>query len=107
MGPAFLKKIGLLICTMLLSLSVFSIAHADIKTVDMNSENIEELQELPGIGSKKAQSIVDYRKDNSCFTALNDLVQVTGIKEKTVRKIQQKIDNGTLTVEYNNCPSQS
>ena len=40
--------------------------------------------ELRGIGMVKAQAIVDWRKENGPFKAVEDLVLVKGIGERTL-----------------------
>jgi len=55
--------------------------------VNINKANAETIAEsLNGIGLKKAQAIVLYRKENGAFKAANDLTNVKGIGEKTVNK---------------------
>jgi len=53
--------------------------------VDINSANVKELSTLNGVGPKKAESIVKYRKTH-CFKNVEDLSQVKGIGKKTIAK---------------------
>ena len=41
--------------------------------ININTAREDQLQMLPGIGASLAQRIVDYRKDNGPFKALEDL----------------------------------
>jgi len=53
--------------------------------VSINSADAPTLAaELKGIGEKKAQAIVNYRKQNGPFTNINDLENVKGISIKTI-----------------------
>jgi competence protein ComEA len=64
-------------------------ATADI--IDINSATTEQLQELPGIGQVVAQRIVTYRTEHGAFTSVEDLLQVKGIGQATLAKIQSRI----------------
>ena len=44
----------------------------------------QELETLPGIGEKKALTIVEYREANGPFRAVEELERVKGISERTV-----------------------
>ena len=55
--------------------------------VNINSADVSTLStELTGIGDKKAQAIVDYRKQNGPFTSVEGLQNVKGISAKTIEK---------------------
>ncbi len=47
--------------------------------------------ELKGIGDKKAQAIVEYRKQNGPFASVDDLQKVKGISVKTIEKNRQSL----------------
>ena len=60
-----------------------SISFAD--QVNINSASAEAIaQGVKGIGLKKAQAIVAYRKQHGPFKRIEDLAQVKGIGKKTV-----------------------
>ena len=56
--------------------------------ININTATADELGQLPGIGTVKAQSIIDYRNKNGKFTKIDDLTNVSGIGEKTLDKIR-------------------
>ncbi|KXI24447.1 ComEA family DNA-binding protein [Photobacterium sanguinicancri] len=56
-----------------------------LKAVNVNSASAKQLAEsLPGVGDKKAQAIVDYRKKNGKFKSAADLEKVPGLGQKSV-----------------------
>ena len=59
-------------------------------SVDINSAPKSELMQLKGIGKKKAEAIVVYRKSH-CFKSVDALVNVKGIGKKTLEKNREKI----------------
>lgn len=59
--------------------------------VDLNTAGLEQLDTLPGVGPVTAQAILDYREENGPFQAVDDLVNVYGIGEKTVEKLREYV----------------
>ena len=56
--------------------------------IDINKATIEQLAMLNGIGEKKALAIIEYREMNGDFVDLAELVNVKGIGENTLKKIE-------------------
>ena len=56
--------------------------------MNVNSAGVEQLALLPRIGPAVAQRIVAYREENGAFKALEDLMLVRGIGEKTFELIK-------------------
>ncbi len=55
--------------------------------IHINSADATMLMELPGIGEKKAQAILDYRTQNGPFQNVTDIVKVKGIGVKMLEKM--------------------
>ena len=60
--------------------------------IDLNSATASELETLPGIGTVKAQSILDYRQANGPYSSVDDLLAVSGIGPATVESIRDLVD---------------
>ncbi len=56
--------------------------------VDINSADVEELDELPEVGPATAEAIIEYRRANGSFTAVDELEGVPGIGPTTIQKIE-------------------
>ena len=61
-----------------------------IVLVNINTATKEELMSLPGIGERKADSIIEYRKSKT-FSSPEDIMNISGIKEAAFNKIKDKI----------------
>lgn len=59
--------------------------------VNINTASSTELQSLSGIGASKAQKIIAYRESNGAFKSVDDLTKVSGIGEKTLESIRDRI----------------
>ena len=55
--------------------------------VDINTADVEELDELPEVGPSTAQSIIDYRQSNGGFSSVDELEEIPGIGPTTLEKI--------------------
>ncbi len=56
----------------------------EIAPVNLNTATQAELETLPGIGPVTAQSILAWRADNGAFTAVEELLEVSGIGDATL-----------------------
>ena len=60
-------------------------------TVNINTAMLEELQTIKGIGKKKAEAILQYRKEHGAFRTKEDLLQVKGIGKKALEAIESQV----------------
>ncbi len=56
--------------------------------VNINTATVEQLSLLPGIGTKIAEEIVNFRKANGNFNSPEDLKKVKGVGDKKFEKIK-------------------
>ena len=97
----------LMVCLLSFSISTQAVEKAETKKVDqvtasvkveavnINIASADELAStLKGIGKKKAQAIIDFRKLHGPFAAAEELAQVKGIGEATIKK-----NKGLITVK--------
>ena len=59
--------------------------------VNLNTADVAGLQKLTGIGEKKAEQIIAYREQNGSFKKVEDLMQVSGIGEKTFASLKDQL----------------
>ncbi|NCU17476.1 helix-hairpin-helix domain-containing protein [Pallidibacillus pasinlerensis] len=59
--------------------------------VNINQADSTLLQTLPGIGPSKAEAIIEYRETNGPFKMIEDIMNISGIGEKTFEKLKNSI----------------
>ncbi|HSL21269.1 MAG TPA: helix-hairpin-helix domain-containing protein [Vicinamibacterales bacterium] len=77
-----------------LALAVFAtVASAQqAKTVvNLNTATSAQLQDLPGVGVKTAERIIEYRQKNGGFKKIEELMNVKGIGEKSFLKMKDRL----------------
>jgi competence protein ComEA len=55
--------------------------------VNINAATQSELEELPGVGPVTAAAILQWRQDNGPFSAVDELLEVSGIGEATLAEM--------------------
>ncbi len=59
--------------------------------VNINLADKTELMTITGVGEAKAEKIIDYREQNGGFKAIEDIMNIPGIKEGMFNKIKDQI----------------
>lgn len=59
--------------------------------VNINTATVDELVDLPSIGQKVAERIIQYRQKHGSFKTLEDLKTVRGIGDKVFEKVKPMI----------------
>ncbi len=59
--------------------------------INLNTADETQLMELPGIGASKAKSILSYRAEQGGFSSIEEIKNITGIKEGVYSKIRDYI----------------
>ncbi len=75
-----MKKI--LLSLLALAISAFAL--------DINTASAEEFVKVKGIGAKKAERIISYRKEHGKFNSVEELKNVKGIGDKIVAIIKNE-----------------
>lgn len=59
--------------------------------ININTADSTELQQLSGIGGKKAEKIIIFREENGLFQNIEEIMHVSGIGEKTFEALKDYI----------------
>jgi competence protein ComEA len=65
---------------------------SNVLKINVNTAGAAELTNLPGIGEKKAQAILEYRNLKGPFRKVSDLLNVKGIGTKMLQKIAPHVE---------------
>jgi competence protein ComEA len=59
--------------------------------VNVNTASVEELQLLPGVGERRAEQIVEMRKERGGFKSVDELTDVTGIGDSMLERMRDHV----------------
>lgn len=62
--------------------------------ININRATQAELESISGIGPKRAQAIIEYRRQNGNFSRVEDIMNVRGIGPKNFESIKDRITVG-------------
>ncbi len=66
----------------------------DGEIININTASAADLERLPGIGEKRAKDIIAYREEHGPFRMAEELTNVSGIGEVTLRGLIDYITVG-------------
>ena len=66
-------------------------AQEPIQKININTADIDKLQEIPGIGAVLAQRIIDFRNENGPFQTVTELTRVEGIGLDRLNQISEYV----------------
>ena len=69
----------------------WAVSQGSEKKININSATALELQELPRIGEKVSQRIVEFREKNGKFKKIEEIMKVEGIGEKVFLQLKNLI----------------
>lgn len=72
-------------------------ASRSAKCININFAPSRLLSTIPGIGSKTAGKIVNYRRMFGPFKNLNDLLSISGVTDQTIKLIKDKISFDSIS----------
>lgn len=78
---------------LLVLLAAFSLTFGAVPAfaaTDLNTASLAELQKVNGIGPKKAEAIIEYRKKTP-FKSVDDLDKVPGFGKATLDKVKPEL----------------
>ncbi|OLT15227.1 hypothetical protein BJF80_10065 [Serinicoccus sp. CUA-874] len=63
-------------------------AQAPTELLDLNTATQADLEELPDVGPVTAGRILQWREEHGAFTAVAELLEVSGIGERTLEQLE-------------------
>ncbi|GIN70999.1 competence protein ComEA [Bacillus sp. J14TS2] len=70
---------------------VDTMSSSNDEKVNINQADATELETISGIGPSKAATIIQYREENGLFKEIEELMNISGIGEKTFEKLKEQI----------------
>ena len=92
-GEMFKRKFFLIVLVVFLigPISVIQVSAGDVEKININTASAGELMQLKGVGPKYSAAIIAYREKNGPYKMPEDIMQVSGIGQKTFEKNREII----------------
>ncbi len=66
-------------------------SESEAPQVNLNTADLAGLQQLDGVGEKKAEKILAYRQEHGGFKSADELKNVNGFGDKTLERLKPQI----------------
>ncbi len=84
-----MRKFLVTLFTLVLLLAPVAVLSEEM--IDINAADAATLEQIDGIGEKKAQAIIDYRTEHGPFGSVDDITKVKGIGPATLEKNRDRL----------------
>jgi len=91
--------LGLIVAMTAIAAPTLTAVDDQVKKININTATLTELQQLPRIGEKIAQRIIEFRNQNGDFKKIEELLKVKGIGEQMFSRLKDKITVGEGSVK--------
>jgi len=84
-------NMGIRVPSLLFSLLVLPLIGAErapLRPIDLNSATVTELMQLPRVGAKTAERMVQFRKQHGGYRRIEEVMNVQGIGEKSFVRLR-------------------
>ena len=97
------RAAGALLLTFVVCTGMATAADKDVPAgkININTASVQQLATLPGVGEKLAARIVEYRQKAGTFKSVRELMNVRGIGEKNLAKLQPHLTAGEAPAKAN------
>jgi len=65
-------------------ITILALSALSLLAIDVNTATKEDFMKIKGIGAKKTEKIISYRKKHGKFKSVDKLVNVKGISKRLV-----------------------
>jgi len=72
------------------TITVLVLSALSLLAIDVNTATKSDFMKIKGIGAKKAERIINYRKEHGKFKSVDELVNVKGISKRLVEIIKKE-----------------